>query len=389
MKRMADPRPDALPRAETSGAERAGAVLTVDLDALADNWRDLGRRAAPAICAAVVKADAYGLGALAVTRALAAAGCRDYFVSSIDEGIAVRSALGAPSALAGRPMRVFVLSGLARGALGDFARHDLVPVLLSPDEVARWAGYCASHGRLAAGIKIDTGMTRLGMDEAAFRALAGDGTLARLPVALVMSHLACADEPAHPLNEDQRTRFAALARLLPGVPASLANSAGIFLGAPYCADMVRPGAALYGLAARADAPNPMRQVVHLKAKILQVRVVDSPRSVGYGAAGRAGAGSRLATVAVGYADGFMRRLGDGGGGHVGDCLVPLVGRVSMDLSTFDVTAAPEAATRTGDYIDLISPRQTVDDLARAAGTIGYEVLTRLARRIHRLYLGGG
>ena len=331
-----------------------------------------------------MKADAYGLGATVVAPALAAEGCRDFFVASLDEGVSVRDALAAayPDA------RVFVMSGLSRGSAADYAGLGLVPVLLSPEEVAAWTAIAAVRGPLPAGIKIDTGMSRLGMEEAAFLDLVASGRLGAFPVALVMSHLACADTPDHPLNADQQARFAALTRHLPQARASLANSAGIFLGPAFHFDVARPGGALYGLAPLAHGLNPMRQVVQLKAKILQLRDVDSNRAVGYGATRRTDRPSRLATVAIGYADGFLRSLSNLGAGYVGDTRVALAGRVSMDLTTFDVTDAPPQACRQGDFIDLVCAHQSLDDLGRAAGTIGYEVLTRLARRIDRVYVGG-
>jgi alanine racemase len=327
----------------------------------------------------VVKADGYGLGAAPVARALAAAGCADFFVASVDEGTVVREALGPGP-------RVFVMSGLTRGTAGDCADFGLTPVLLSPEEVEIWAALCAARGPLPAGIKIDTGMNRLGMAAGAFRMLVEQGRLAGFPLALVMSHLACADMPDHPLNAAQRADFAALAALVPGARASLANSAGIFLGGGFHFDVVRPGGALYGLWPLAAGANELNQVVHLKAKILQVHDVDRARTVGYGATRVTDRRSRLATVAIGYADGFLRSLSNCGFGFVGGDRVPLVGRVSMDLSTFDVTDVPEARCRPGTFIDIVCDRQSVDDLARAAGTIGYEVLTRLARRIDRVYI---
>jgi len=354
-------------------------VLTVDLRALAGNWRFLAARIGTAACGAVVKADGYGLGAAPVARALAAAGCADFFVASLDEATVVREAVGPGP-------RIYVMSGLTRGTAADCADFGVIPVLLSPGEVEDWAGLCAARGPLPAGVKIDTGMSRLGMTPAEFRALAEDGRLARFPLALAMSHLACADTPGHPMNEAQRAAFAGLAALVPGARASLANSAGIFLGGGFHFDVVRPGGALYGLWPLAEGANPLAPVVHLKAKILQIHDVDSNRGVGYGATRLMSRPSRLATAAIGYADGLLRSLSNCGVGYVGDSRVPLVGRVSMDLSTFDVTDAPPALCRPGDFIDIIGPRQDVDALAGAAGTIGYEVLTRLARRIDRVYI---
>jgi len=360
----------------------AGAILTIDLDAIVDNWRQLAARVAPAGCAAVVKADAYGLGADRVVPALAAAGCATFFVATVEEAIAVRSL--APDA------PVYVLNGAPRGAEAVLAEYRLSPVLNSLGDVDAWADLIRRQAAPPAALHVDTGMSRLGLPAAEMAALADDPSrLEGIDLACVMSHLACADEPDHPLNEEQRLEFDEARRSLPAAPASFANSSGVFLGAAYHLDLARPGVALYGGTPVPDHPNPMVQVVELKGRIVQVREIDSPRTVGYGASHRVDRRTQIATVAVGYADGFLRSLSNAASGFIGAHRVPLVGRVSMDLITFDVTHVPEDEARPGAFVHLIDSRRPVDAVAADAGTIGYEVLTSLGRRYHRIYRGGG
>jgi alanine racemase len=359
------------------------AVLTIDRAAIVANWQALGARHAragvAAPVAAVVKADAYGLGAIPVAGALLAAGCRNFFVAHGEEGVALRAALGAGPMIA-------VLNGFAPGADGDAA---LVPVLNGLGDVAAHAGAARAAGRpLPAILHLDTGMSRLGLDAAEQARLAAEPQrLEGLRLRCVMSHLACADEPGHALNAAQAARFAAAAgRIAPAVPRSLANSAGLFLGEAFASDLARPGCALYGINPTPGRPNPMRPVVTLRAPILQVRAIAAGATVGYGATFTAARPTRIATVAAGYADGYPRALSGRAIGHVAGRAVPLVGRVSMDLLTFDVTDAPEAMP--GAWVTLIGPAAglTADDLAAAAGTIGYEILTRLGARYRRDYL---
>ncbi len=373
-----------------SEAERAGAVLTIDLGAIADNYRLLRDRVAPAAeCAAVVKADAYGLGAKHVVPVLHEAGGRTFFVALIDEGIAVRRVLqdcGRTASGEDEPT-VYVLNGLTPNTAPIFAEHRLRPVLNSIGEMDAWAAF--ARGRespLPAAVHVDTGMSRLGLPPNELAILHDDPSrLAGFPLAHVISHLACADEPDHPLNALQLDAFAAARASLPPAAGSLANSSGIFLGPAYHADMVRPGCALYGVAPVPDRPNPMKQVVRLQGKILQVREIDTSQTVGYGATHRAEKRKKIATVAVGYADGYLRYLSNRGSAHIGAFRVPLVGRVSMDLTTFDVTDVPDSLVHPGAMIDLIGGEKTVDAHAADAGTIGYEILTSLGARYHRVY----
>jgi alanine racemase len=360
-------------------------VLTIDLRAVAANFRTMKALAPTAECGAVVKSNGYGLGLVPVARALAAAGCRTFFIPNSDEGIALREALTDRAVAA----RIFVLSGPVRGAEQLFDSHDLIPVLSSLDGIDLWAAHGRTGSPRPAALKIDTGMTRLGLAESDIEALAAaPDRLRGIDLKLVMSHLACADEPNHPHNTAQLAAFRSARRPLPQAPASLANSAGIQLGPEYHFDLVRPGAALYGVATILDRPNIMKPAISLRGRILQLRRVDSETPVGYGASRRVPAGRLLATVAVGYGDGYPRALGNRGAGYVDNIRVPIVGRVSMDLVTFDVTDVPEARLGVNGFIDLIGPHYGVDDVADDADTIGYEILTRLGQRYRRIYVGG-
>ena len=328
------------------------ARLSIDLGAIVANWRLLCARHRGAV-AGVVKADAYGLGAAPVARALQAAGCAHFFVAHAAEGVALRAALGEGPMIA-------VLNGFPPSAAPG-----CTPVVNTPEMAQAWSG----QGRVL--LHVDTGMNRLGVP--------GLEGLPPLEIAYVMTHLACADEPTHPLNETQRARFEAVRAALPGVPGSFANSSGIFLG--YDSELARPGAALYGIAP-APGPNPLRCVLLLDAPILQIRDVPAGETVGYSATWRTARDSRIAIVAAGYADGYLRALSGRGMGVLAGAPVPVVGRVSMDLTAFDITGLP---ARAGDMITLIGRHNPPDAVAAAAGTIGYEVLTSLGARYRREY----
>ncbi|MEE8444462.1 MAG: alanine racemase [Alphaproteobacteria bacterium] len=364
----------------TTEAERAGAFLTIDLGAIADNWRKLRDRLGGAACAAVVKADAYGLGAAAVAPVLARAGCDTFFVATLDEAIALRAAVADAT--------VAVLNGLGPGCEDDFAGHRITPVLNDLGQIDCWSAFARSHGRRDAMIHLDTGMNRLGLPAAEAGELAENpARLDGLNVRLIMSHLACAEDRNNPMNAAQRDRFDALRRKLPTAPASLANSSGVFLGPGYHYDMARPGVALYGVNPTPGDPNPMKEVVRLQGRIIQLRDVDTSQTVGYGAAHKVAAPGRIATVPVGYADGFLRSLGNRASAAIGDERVPVVGRVSMDLITLDVSKLPPDRAVPGTLVDLIGGACPIDRVAESAGTIGYELLTSLGSRYHRLYVG--
>jgi alanine racemase len=363
----------------TDPADRASAVLEIDVAGISANWRLLAHRVAPAGCAAVVKADGYGLGASVVAAALAAAGCRRFFVATLDEALALRADLPEPS-------EIVVLNGPLSGSGEEFARSCLVPVLNDPGQIVEWQRVAAARGPLPAMLHLDTGLARLGLTKREFDRLADElCEPGMIRWSALLSHLACADEPGHRLNRDQRASFLSSRRRLRGVPASLAASSGIFLGDDSHFAFVRPGAALYGVNPRPGLPNPMRQIVRLRARILQVRDVDGGQPVGYGATHVMAAAGRLATVAVGYADGWLRSLSRRGSGRIGGVRVPLLGRVSMDLAVFDVSAVDPSEARPGGFIELLGDDYGVDAAAADAGTIGYEILTALGRRYHRIY----
>lgn len=379
-------RPERQP-VETAGpaAHEAGGLLTIDLAAIVKNWKAMAKRVVPADCAAVVKADAYGCGLEQVAAALAQAGCATFFVAHLGEARKVRAV--APDAA------IYVLNGIPPGSAAAFAEINARPVIGNVAEYVEWDAYrAASRWSGFAALHFDTGMNRLGfaLEEAPLFT-----TRVKMPghgISLVMSHLACADTPGHPLNARQIEAFRDLRFMFRGVPTSLANSSGIFLGPAAHCDMVRPGAALFGANPTPSTPNLMEPVVTLKARVVQVRSVPRGETVGYGAAWTASRVSRIAIVSVGYGDGYPRAASDPRGGakpagRPGAVIVgrrcPMAGRISMDLMAFDVTAVPEEQVRRGDDATLMGHGITIDDVAAWSGTIGYEVLTGLGRRYRR------
>lgn len=355
-----------------------GVTLTIDLGALARNWAHLARIAAPAECAAVVKADAYGLGIDQAVPALCDAGCRTFFVALPGEGRRARAS--AADAV------IYVLGGFFAEAAQLYAAADLRPVLNCAEDLSAWL--ILGNGRPAA-LHVDTGMNRLGFSVSEALALAGSAQLEKAGVALLMSHLACADEPKNPKNRDQINRFKAIRDAFPDLPASLANSAGTVLGPEYAFDLVRPGIALYG-AACSPGRN-LDLVVTAEARILQVRNAKAGETVGYGGAQTLRRDSCLAILAAGYADGYLRSAGstdarDGASVFIRGERAPLVGRVSMDLIAADVTEVA-GEVRPGERAELFGPNISVDEVAATAGTIPYELLTGLSRRAERAYLG--
>lgn len=363
-----------------SGLVEAGAVLTIDLAAIRANYRELSRTAAPAAVAAVVKADAYGLGAAKVASALIKEGCRTFFVAHLMEGVSLRGAIGPRG-------DIFVLNGLNPGAERACSEAGLIPVVNSLEQLAGWRNHASRLGKtLPAALQVDSGMSRLGMQPQDVARIQADPDLLKgVETRLVMSHLACADEPASPANERQRQRFEALRAILPAAPASLANSSGIYLGPAFQHDLARPGAALYGINPTPGRINPMRPVVSVAARVIQTRSIEAGEGIGYGHSAVAASPMRLATIAIGYADGWHRRAA--ARGFLGDVPLPFIGRVSMDSIILDVSALPEGAPARGELVELIGRHQSVDDVAGHAGTIGYEVLTGLGNRFHRIYLG--
>jgi alanine racemase len=377
-------RPAGMPTAAADPTE-AGGILTIDLSALAANWKTLASTTVPVECAAVVKGDGYGCGLEPVTRTLSRAGCSTFFVADVAEGRRVR-AVASDAA-------IYVLNGLIPGSAQAFAADYLRPVINSATELAEWDAFVATRNwRGGAALHVDTGMNRLGITLEEAVAIAPRLQSENHGFTLVMSHLACAEIPDHPMNDRQIRLFREIRILYRGVASSLANSSGIFLGGGAYCDLVRPGVALYGVNPTPGRANPMRPVVELKGRVIQVRAVNKGESVGYGAAFTTTRPSRIAIVALGYADGYLRSASAAKGKPAGQVIIagkrcPIAGRVSMDVLAADVTDLPDGTVRRGDFATLIGDGMSVDDVAAAMGTIGYEVLTHLGRRYHRVYKG--
>ena len=367
-------------RAAAIPAEQAGTTLTLDLRALVGNWRRLAEEAGRAECAAVLKANAYGQGLEAVAGALARAGCRTFFVAHVFEGRALRALISDAT--------IYILNGLLPGTVPLYAEAQLRPVLNCLPELAEWRE--AVGNRLPCAIQVDTGMNRVGLateDLAAAAALS-----AELDVALVVSHLVWSNHARAEETGHQITRFEAMRASWPGAPASLANSSGVFSQHRPHYDLVRPGYALFGGNPTPGQSNPMAGVARMEARVLQVHAVAAGESVGYDSRWTAAAPRRLATIGAGYADGIpfgaagASDRAPGGWAIVAGVLCPMVGRVSMDLIVLDVTDAPPLSR--GDSVTVLGDGITIDDLAARAGTIGYEVLTKLGLRSHRRVVGG-
>ena len=372
-------------------ARAAGSLLTIDLDALASNWRLLRDRAQGAECAAVIKADGYGIGLAPAARALSKAGCRTFFVAHVAEGAAAREAC--PEAM------IYVLNGLLPGSASAYGASNLRPVLGSREEIGEWAAFNRiAATRLPAAIHVDTGMNRLGLKVDDAVALKDDALLNDFEPALLMSHFVSSEVPDDAVNVRQIDAFGAVRAAFPRLPASLCNSSGIFLPQSPRLDLVRPGYALYGGNPTPHQDNPMRAVVRLEARVIQIRDAAPGETVGYNGQWTAGSQRRLATLSIGYADGYPRAASATDakaqtGARVGEAIVagqrcPFAGRVSMDLLSVDVTGVPENLVRRGDLVTLIGDDLGVDEVGARAGTIGYEILTGLGRRYARTYTGG-
>ena len=390
---ISDPNPALAGTALSPEANRMAAlatatgVLTIDLDAIVANWRKLEKTAVPAECAGVVKADAYGCGIEPVSRALAAAGCKTFFVATLDEARGVRAAL--PQAT------IYTLDGFFQNTGEAYARIDCKPVIGDLNELAEWDVFCRRSGwNGGAAIHIDTGMNRLGLTITEAQGIIPRINAGDHGITLVMSHLVSAELVNNPTNARQLAAFREIASLFTNVPASLSNSSGIYLGAQFQFDVVRPGAALYGVNPTPEADNPMQPVAELKARIVQMRNVERGETVGYGGTWTARRQTRLAIVAAGYADGYFRAASANDGTRGAEVIVagtrcPVAGRISMDLMAVDITDLPPHAARRGHMVTLIGEGITVDELAHHFGTIGYEVLTNLGHRYARAYKGGG
>lgn len=359
----------------------ASGYLTIDLGAISDNYLLLRAKAPASITSAVVKANAYGLGADMVAPVLYDAGCRHFFVAHLDEAIALRLRLAVDA-------QIFVLNGLQPGNEATCAAMNIAPVLNCLEQIAQWSAHASALRQvLPAAIQIDTGMSRLGLSPTELDALKAEPTLlSGIAIHYLMSHLACADEPESPLNGAQLAVMRKASDMFPDTPVCFANSGGVFLGADYHNALMRPGIALYGGAPSTLRPNPMKPVVRLDVAVVQTRTVPTDTLVGYGGTFRAAAETRLATIAAGYADGLPRSLSNRGAAYFNGVRLPIAGRVSMDSISLDITALPEGSLTHGSLVQLIGPDQSLEALAEDAGTIAYELLTGLGQRYRRTYI---
>lgn len=363
--------------------QHAGGLLTIDLHAIRSNWQFLSSRlSSSSICAAVVKADAYGLGAIKVAPALAKAGCKHFFVAHIHEAFLLKPHLPIDAFL-------YVLHGPPPGTEKDMADNGLIPVLNTLSQVYGWASLArVTNKSLPAILQFDTGMSRLGLSLEEINVLADDPSkLQGIDVRYTMSHLTAAELQEHPSNEAQLTLFNQLRSKIQNAPATLANSSGVFLGSNYHFDLVRPGAALYGVAPVIGMVNPMKQVIRLQARVIQTRHIEIGTGVGYGSTWKASSPTNIATLSVGYADGYFRALSNHSVAYFNGIPLKLIGNVSMDTMIIDIGNLPDNAIGPGDMVDLINENHTIDDVANNAKTIAYEVLTNLGSRYYREYIG--
>lgn len=365
---------------EATHMDGASGYLTIDMAALTRNYKRLAAAVAPSKAAAVVKANAYGLGADRLAPKLYAHGCRHFFVAQFVEALRLRPLLPVDAA-------VFVLNGLQPGNEFACARDGIVPVINSLEQWRQWGSTAKTLGRtLSAALQFDTGMSRLGVppeDRATLADLVR--TESGINILFVMSHLASADDADSDQNHDQQAEMARIAVEFSQFDTCFANSGGIFLGKAFHGALARPGVALYGGAPTAERANPMEPVVSLDVIVVQTRTVPSGARVGYGASHVTTHETRLATIAAGYADGLPRALSSRGAVYCDGIRLPIVGRVSMDSITVDISALPEDRLKLGSRVEVLGPHQTLEDVARDAGTISYEILTGLGQRYERHY----
>jgi len=366
----------------------ADSAITIDLDAIITNWRYIDGLSAPTTkTAAVVKANGYGLGSCAVATALARAGCELFFVASLTEAIELRTVF---RQTVHSDMPIMVLHGVQRGQEVDFAAYQLEPVLNDLEQISRWQLYAANTSKtLPALLHFDTGMTRLGLDaDQADWLIQNKQALNGLELTYVMSHLVSGELVDDPVNISQLTSFKKFHSSFSNIPASLANSAGSFLGSDYHFSMTRPGIALYGIHPFEDLDSPLKPAFDWHARIIQIRNAAAGDKVGYGGTYQLNRDSQIATLGVGYADGYRRQLGGMANVSISGRSAPVVGRVSMDSITVDVTGFDQESLRTG-KASLIHADYPVGKMARDVGTIPYEIMTGLGHRAKRHYRGGG
>lgn len=358
-----------------------GGVLTIDLDAIANNYRALAKIIAHAQCSAIVKADAYGLGAAKVAPALYEAGCRFFFVAELVEALELKQLL--PD-----DVKIAVLNGILPGVEEMTAAAGIIPVLNSWEEIVAWQKLCQKQSkRFAAIIQIDTGMCRLGLDHDEFEKLVAMPSIFNdADIELVISHLALSDDEKSPKNPAQLAAMKSALARLPRSKVAISASGGIFLGSDYHFDLVRPGIALYGVAPNGNTTIELEPVLTLNAYVIQTRHVPAGSTIGYGGTFITKRPSLITTISIGYADGWLRTLGNKGSAFFNGKRLPIIGRVSMDSITLDTTDLQEKAPKAGDRVELIGKHQSLDDVARDAGTIAYEILTSLSHRYERIYL---
>ena len=359
-------------------------ILRIDLGAVRENYRTIKARCANSTVAAVVKANAYGLGAEQIVRALVREGCSSFFVASIDEAMLLREPFP--------DIEIMILNGFYQSAAELYHQHNLTPVLGSFSEIKDYRALAQKEGKaLPAALHFNARMNRLGLGSVEAQELfAHMGMLDGLSIKYVMGHFACADEAGHELNEIQYEAFSEIAEHFPDAKKSLSNSSGIFRDDKYHFDLVRPGMALYGLNPTPEMDNSMRPVVSLEVPVIRTRIVYTGAIVGYGATYRFDSDTPLATVSAGYADGLSWSMANKGALYFKGYKCPVRGRVSMDLTTVDLSDVPEVERpRPGEYMEVLGAHQSADDLAIAAGTIGYEILTSLGQRYERHYINEG
>jgi len=354
------------------------ATLSINLSSIEHNYNILKSIANGAICSAVVKANAYGLGVEQVSKRLVQAGCNNFFVAHLNEGIELREIIGDNH-------NIYILHGLKRNQQAAFHKHNLIPVLNFMEQIKLWNDYARELStNLPAIIHIDTGMNRLGLNIADAEDLARNKSLlSHIDTKFIMSHLACASEPNDQMNAEQLEKFDSVRKLFPDIPATLSNSAGILLNDDYHFEMVRPGISLYGGGNRPKNVD-IKNVVDLKSSILQIRNIDSDQTVGYGATRTVKAGSRIATIPIGYADGYLRSLGNNSYLHIDDVKIPVIGRVSMDMVIADITGIDNITVNS--KVEILGENCTINSIAELAETISYEILTNLGSRYNRVYI---
>ena len=367
----------------TDNLNTASGALTIDLGALAENYSILQNQVvAECDVAGIVKANAYGLGVEQVVQTLIKKGCTEFFVATLEEALQLRGIY--------KDINIHVLGGLFKSAEAEYLEHAIIPVLNSFDDIIRYQALIKKNNApLKAVLHFDTGMRRLGLDAFETKKLLDDMTLTNgINITNIMSHFACADDDNHALTKQQADEFDTIAKHFPNTPKSLANSSGVFRSADYHYNLARPGIALYGGNPTPESQNPMKNVVSLDARILQIRNASKAETVGYSATRKLTQDTQIATVACGYADGYLRSNSDRATVYWKGQACPLLGRVSMDLLTVDIGHISNDKPKTGDFIELLGANQTIDDLAESAGTISYEIITSLGARYSRRYING-